>query len=51
MLQDHSSYAKGTGRKCLNWLLRATRGMAMTGKRFRAALDELEISPDDFAER
>ena len=23
----------------------------MTGKRFRAALDELEISPDDFAER
>jgi hypothetical protein len=26
-------------------------GVEMTGKRFRTALDELEISPDDFAER
>jgi len=27
------------------------RGIDMTGKRFRTALDDLEISPDDFAER
>ncbi len=36
----------------MTWLVAGGyQGTAMTGKRFRAALDELDISPDDFAER